>query len=219
MSRAPKAEQRKKERERERKKERKKERKDLGKKCVCEPGGDATVAPAKKKRLLGPCGPKRILATKKNQTGGGLNPSAREGRSTPLPSLRQGERARPPAGRPSCEQAQGPLETCEPQTGKNNRQKKKGTNASTASRPKRASEQSRENPKTARGPEWHPEETPEQKGRTAKTGETKQSGGEKNKKNNSKCGGVSCPVRPELYLLNEKEKKEKQHTRRRQPTP
>ena len=73
-----------------------------GKKRVCEPGGDATVAPAKMKRLLGPCGPKRRLATKKSQTGGGLNPSAREGQSTPCPHSGKGSgRDHPRAGLPA----------------------------------------------------------------------------------------------------------------------
>ena len=58
---------------------------------------------------------------------------------------------------------------------------------------KKASEKSRKNPKHARGPEWRPEETPEQKGRTAKTGETKQNGGEKQEKQQQVRGGVvSC---------------------------
>ena len=42
------------------------------------------------------------------------------------------------------------------------------------------------------GPEWHPEETPEQKGCTARTGEQTNAAGtekEKKKKTNNTCGG------------------------------
>ena len=87
------------------------------------------------------------------------------------------------------------LEVWSRKTGK--QQTKKRANASTASRPKRASEQSRENPKSARGPEWHPEETPEQNGRR---------GQEKKKKEKQQHvrGGVWCPVSRELYLFKEK---------------
>ena len=115
---------------------------------------------------------------------------------------------RAPTGRPSCEQVHGPLETCEPQNGKNNTPKKRNKRLYRLAS-KRASEQSRENPKTARGPEWHPEETPEQKDARPKQAKQNKAAG-KNKKNNSKCGGVWCPVRPELCLFKKKEKEEKQ---------
>ena len=84
---------------------------------------------------------------------------------------------------------------------KNNRKKRPKHPCRLASR-KRASEGAselkprkfQENPKNARGPEWHPEKTPRsgthgQKGRTNKCGGTKKGTG---KSNQSACGGVPC---------------------------
>ena len=173
--------------------------------------------PSKNEKAPGPLWPKTNTSNKKEPNRRGSEPLRPRRAFDPLPSLRQGERARPPAGRPACEQVHGPLETCD--AAKREKQHtKKRTNASTASRPrKRASEQSRENPKNARGPEWHPEETPEPKGRTAKTGEQDKAAGTERKKTTASAGGVWCPVRPELYLFKKKEKEERQNTRRRQP--
>ena len=94
----------------------------------------------------------------------------------------------------------------EPQNGKNNRSQKEKSKRLYRLASKKASEESRENPKNAQGPEWHPEETPEQKGRTARTGEqTNAAGTEKKKKKQQHVrGGVWCPVSPELYLFREK---------------
>ena len=53
----------------------------------------------------------------------------------------------------------------------------------------RASEEYQENPKNARGPEWHPDKNARRKGRTAKTGEQTNAAGDKdkNKKKNTRC--------------------------------
>ena len=60
---------------------------------------------------------------------------------------------------------------------------------------KKASEKSRENPKNARGPEWHPDKTPEGTDARPKreinpvaAGDTKR----KKDRNTSACGGVTC---------------------------
>ena len=88
---------------RKRKREREKtKKKTWGKKCVWEPRGDAPAAPAKNNKARGPLWPGQILATRKNQTGGGLSPSAREGHSTPYPHSGRGSgRDHPRAGLPA----------------------------------------------------------------------------------------------------------------------
>ena len=168
---------------------------------ACESLGATQQSPQRTKRLLGPCDPKQILATKRNHTGGGLSPSARAGHCTwgALPQ---------DAGETTCclapcgiECRGGRLEVWSRKTGKTTDQKR--ANASTASRPKKASEQSRENPKNARGPEWHPAETPEQKRRTAKTGEQDKAVGT-GKKKTTRAGGVWCPVSVEMCLFKAK---------------
>ena len=86
----------------ERERERERERKEPGEKTVrVRASGAPKEAPQRTIRLLGPCDPKQTLATqiKTNRRG---SESLRPRRAfDPLPSLGQGERARPPAGRPS----------------------------------------------------------------------------------------------------------------------
>ena len=183
-------EQKKKERERER---------DLGKKNrACESLGATQPSPQRTKRLLGPCDPKQTLASKRNHTGG-LSPSAREGHST-WGALPQG------AGETTCF-----LEVWSRKTGKTTDQKRNKRLYRLASK-KQASEQSRENPKNARGPEWHPEETPERKRTHGQNRRTRQSGGDrKGQKNNSTCGGV-CGVLLALSFVSSKKKEERETT-------
>ena len=127
----------------------------------------------------------------------------------PLPSLRQGERARPPAGPPSCKQAQGPLETREAA-----KREKLTTHQKTNKRlyrlaSKKRPQSSPERIQNRTGPRM---ETPEQKGRTAKTGEQDKAAGTERKKNNSKCGGgVWRPV--SLNCISQKKKRQKRETR------
>ena len=86
--------------------------------------GTPKEAPPANKKARGPLWPKTDTSNKKKPNRRGSEPLRPRRAFDPLPSLRQGERARPPEGPPSCEQAQGPLETCEPQNGKNNRPKR-----------------------------------------------------------------------------------------------
>ena len=86
-------------REKEKERERERERPG-GKPCVWEPRGHTKCAPADKK-ALGPLWPKQTLEATRNQTGGGLSPSAREGHSTPYPHSGRGSgRDHPRAGLP-----------------------------------------------------------------------------------------------------------------------
>ena len=60
---------------------------------------------------------------------------------------------------------------------------------------KKASEKSRENPKNARGPEWHPDKTPERRDARPKREINPVAAGTKTRKSNknTRCvWGVSC---------------------------
>ena len=185
-----------------------KREKDLGEKSACESLGATQQSPQQTNRLLGPCGPKQTLGTPEKTKQEGVLVPPREKRIVPGGHFPRAQ-ARPPASRPLRQRVpRRASRSVEPQNGKNNRPKKEQTPLPPRVQ-KKASEKSRENPKSARGPKWHPEETPEQKGRTAKTGEQDKAAGteKKERKTQHVRGGVWCPVSPELYLFKEKRRK------------
>ena len=74
---------------------------------------------------------------------------------------------------------------------------------------KKASEEYQENPKNARGPEWHPAKTPERKDARPKRENKPNAAGtqtRKGRKTQSACGGVPCDY---LIFLSEKRKRKK----------
>ena len=85
------------EKERETKQQEREREKDLGRKRACESLGATQPSPQQTLRLLGPCGPKQTLEHQKNQTGGGLSPSAREAHCIVPGEHFPRAQARPPA--------------------------------------------------------------------------------------------------------------------------
>ena len=185
MSRAPKAEQKETKRDRERERER------PGEKSACESLGATQQSPQQTNRLLGPCGQKRTLEAKRNQTGGGLSPSAREGHSTPYPHSGRG------SGR----------ERVKPQNRKNNRPKNEHTPLPPSVQEKGLRGVPRESKKRA-GPRMAPRRNPRTKRTHGQNRRTRQSGGDRKKEKQQQVrGGVWCPVSPELCLSKEKRDK------------
>ena len=80
---------------------------------------------------------------------------------------------------------------------------------------KKASEEYQENPKNARGPEWHPAKTPERKDARPKRENKPNAAGtqtRKGRKTQSACGGVPCDY---LIFLSEKRKRKKKKQKKR----
>ena len=153
-----------------------------------EPLGRQKRRPPRIKRLLGPCDPKQTLATQNRTNRRGSEPLRPRRAYDPLPSLGQGERARPPAG----QQARGPLETCEAAK----REKQHTKNEHTPLPPsvqekglRRVPRESKKHP----GPRMAPRRNARTKRTHGQNRRTKQSGGDR-KKTTTRAGGcvVSC---------------------------
>ena len=162
------------------------------------PSGAPKEAPRRTEGLLGPCDPKQTLATQKKTKRRGSESLRPRRAIDPLPSLGQGEQARPPAGRLSCDQVQGPLETCEAR-------KHHRTGANTTKREnKRPQTESRANALAASRPRKRPQRSPEriQKTRGAQNGTPKKP----QNRNDARPEQANKPMRRGL-------KKNKQHVR------
>ena len=196
-------------RERERKK-------DLGEKVRVRAWGRRNRRPNRNKKARGPLWPKTNTSNKNEPNRRGSEPLRPRRACYPLPSLRQGERARPPAGPPACKQVKGPLETCEAAK----REKQHTRNEQTPLPPSVQEKGLRAVPRESKnrtGPRMAPRRNTRTKRTHGQNRRNKTSGGEKTRKATASAGGVWCPVRPELCLFRKKEKEERQNTRRRQP--
>ena len=160
----------------------------------------------------GPCDPLANKISRQNPGKGGDQPSALE--ALPLPLTRARGR-----GDPLCplrrDHPLGLLENVWPQNKKG--EKNKETPLPPRVPSKGASEGAskleprkfQKNPKNARGPEWHPENSQEA-GRTAKKGDKPSAAGQKGEQEQTKtsaCGGVL--LLPDLCLSKEKTNKNK----------
>ena len=145
-------------------------------------------------------------------------------RTMPLPWPSLGRRAGAMAwGYASFDDGSAPSSTCAKQaakqneTGKNKtRHKKRPKHPCRLASRERASEEYQENPKNARGPEWHPDKTPEGKdARPKRVNRQKRRGTKtrKRKKTQGACGGVPCDY---LSCLSSKKKGEERRRRRRE---
>ena len=168
-----------------RERERERERKGPGgKKCVWKPRGN-TTSPQRTNRLLGPCDPKQILATKRNHTGGGLSPSAREAHCTwwGLPGRRRDHLLSRPLRHRVPRRASRNVQSRK--TGKTTDHKKKRANASTASRPRKRPQRSPERIQkthgaqngTPRKPQNKKDARPEQANKPTRRGQKKKQKG------------------------------------------
>ena len=150
-----------------------------------------------------PLWPKTDTRSKKKPNRRGSESLRPRRASDPLPSLGQGERARPPAGRPSCKQVQGPLETCAAaKTTEPGKQKTKRANAFAASRPKNGlREVPRESRKTRGAQNGTPKKPQKRKdARPEQANKTKRRG-QKKKKQTTRAGGA-CGVLLALSCLS-----------------
>ena len=168
----------------------------------------------------GPCDPVPDKIRQPNPKTGGDQPSARRG-APPCPHSGKGAGRRAPrACRRSSHWLGLLVKRVKPQNKNKTKEEKKTTNKDqkprntpAASRPKKKGlGRFKENPKNARGPEWHPEKTPRsgthgQNGRNNKCGRTTK----RRTTNTGACGGGACDY---LIFLSWKKKPEKQKRNR-----
>ena len=165
----------------------------------------------------GPCDPPADKIRRQNPRRGGGQPSALD-RASPGPHLGEGAGAIT-RGRPPRDHGAGPsrksVAAKQNRRGKRKTRQEKHRKTLAASRPKkRASEGAselkphkfKENPKNARGPEWHPEKNA--KKQNARPKRAKQKARRDTKREKEKptgaCGGVL--LLPDLYLLKKRRK-------------
>ena len=189
--------------------ERERERETWGKKpCVQEPPGRQKSRPPRIIRLLGPCDPKQTLATQ-NRTNRRGSESLRPRRALYLegtsPGRRRDHLLLAPCG---IECRGGRLEAWSRKTGKTTDQKRTNAPPRVQTRPQSSPERIQKTRGAQNGTPKKPQNKKD--ARPKQANKTKQRG-QKEKKNNSTCGGV-CGVLLALSSISSKKKKKRKNT-------